>query len=330
MGKILNGETCVVAVGGNAVEDGEEIVSDRAVAGAMRNVVQAFGNCKLAIVHGNGPQYGYVLDQLSADLTSNEVVRFTQDWIGGELMAGLTKALQGSQYLRPMMIHPTRVLVDENDPSFEKPCKGVGRWLTDSGSFIERGLPFVEHPKDRGRFREAVASPEPKGIIGVEELVAAISKNTITICGGGGGVPVVEKKRRAVKVVHMDSGSSFVVDPVSYFDSPRVKAVVDKDKTANLIAQAIGARALVILTAVDGYYDDFGGALETFVPEMEPWEALQRVENYPSGNGSMNPKLEAAARFASSAPGRLAVITSIDQLPRLAEGDFSRATRISE
>ncbi len=326
MNRIFAGETCVVAVGGNAVESDSEILDQATVNAAMNNIVEAFGCSRLAVVHGNGPQYGHLMEQ-NPELPSNEIIECTQEWIGNALMNGIFSAL-GPTNLRLVSVNMTRVLVDPDDQSFSTPVKGVGQWVEGADKFIQQEVPYIAHPTKAGFFREAGASPEPKRIIGVEEIADAVKRMSIVICGGGGGVPVVEVKHPPFRVFDFRMERAFVVNSLPYFLSPPMKAVVDKDRTANLIGQEIGARVLVIVTAVDGFYENYGKPDQRFVPDMSPDEAFQRVRENSLGKGSMNPKLEAAARFVKSDGGRTAVITSIDALPRLQEGDFSRATRI--
>tara|TARA_R110002020_G_scaffold468054_2_gene692049 strand:+ start:6781 stop:7632 length:852 start_codon:yes stop_codon:yes gene_type:complete len=107
----------------------------------------------------------------------------------------------------------------------------------------------------------------------------------VVICTGGGGIPVI---RHA-------NGSLIGIE-----------AVVDKDASSALLARSLKADALLLLTDVDAVYRDFGEPNATRISQVTPEEALK----LDAAEGSMAPKLRAAAEFASgggvAAIGRLA------------------------
>jgi carbamate kinase len=82
-----------------------------------------------------------------------------------------------------------------------------------------------------------------------------------------------------------------------------VEAVVDKDLTAALLAQAVHADALLLLTDVEAVQDGFGTAQARPIRRSTP--AGLRARSFPAG--SMAPKIEAACRFVE-ATGKLAAI----------------------
>jgi carbamate kinase len=85
-----------------------------------------------------------------------------------------------------------------------------------------------------------------------------------------------------------------------------VEAVVDKDASSGFLARSLKADALLLLTDVDAVYRDFGTADATKISHVTPDAAL----SLDAPEGSMAPKLRAAAEFAShggmAAIGRLA------------------------
>ena len=104
--------------------------------------------------------------------------------------------------------------------------------------------------------------------------------------------------------------------------------VIDKDATAALIADGINADILIILTDVPGFIDGYGTSNARIVREMSSNEAFERIYDNDNGEGSMNPKLAAAASFVGARPERKAIITSLVESGRLATGDLSEATLI--
>jgi hypothetical protein len=86
-----------------------------------------------------------------------------------------------------------------------------------------------------------------------------------------------------------------------------VEAVVDKDLTAALLARAVNADALLLLTDVDAVIDGFGTPDARPISHATPAEL--RARSFPAG--SMGPKVEAACRFVE-ATGKMAAIGRLD------------------
>ena len=72
-----------------------------------------------------------------------------------------------------------------------------------------------------------------------------------------------------------------------------VEAVVDKDLTSAVLAEALEADLLLVLTDVPNVVRGFGTA--SAEPILRATPALLRREDFPAG--SMGPKVEAACRF---------------------------------
>jgi carbamate kinase len=86
-----------------------------------------------------------------------------------------------------------------------------------------------------------------------------------------------------------------------------VEAVVDKDLTAALLAEAVNADALLLLTDVDAVIDGYGTPSARPIRRATPAEL--RARSFPAG--SMGPKVEAACRFVE-ATGKVAAIGRLD------------------
>jgi len=109
---------------------------------------------------------------------------------------------------------------------------------------------------------------------------------------GGGGVPVIEEEDGTL------SG---------------VAAVIDKDLAAEKLAEDIGADTLLILTSVPRVALHYGTAQQRDLTAVTVDEVRQYIREGHFAPGSMLPKVEAAALFAASAPGRRAIIAQLSE-----------------
>jgi carbamate kinase len=132
-----------------------------------------------------------------------------------------------------------------------------------------------------------VPSPEPLEILELPLIKVLLSAGAVVICAGGGGIPVIRQ-----------AGSRLV----------GVDAVVDKDLTSALLAQAVAADVLLLLTDVPGVLDGYGTTAARPIDRASVAEL--RGDRLPAG--SMGPKVEAACRFVA-ATGKKAVIGRLDE-----------------
>jgi carbamate kinase len=139
-----------------------------------------------------------------------------------------------------------------------------------------------------------VASPLPRRIVELGAIRALLAAGIVPIAVGGGGIPVVETVE----------GTRRGVD-----------AVVDKDRTAALLATALGATRLILLTDVDGVYLDWDGDRTRRVTRAHP-DALRAYDFAP---GSMGPKVDAAIAFAAT--GGETIVGALDDAARVVAGD---------
>jgi carbamate kinase len=116
--------------------------------------------------------------------------------------------------------------------------------------------------------------------------------HAIVITCGGGGIPVVS-----------DSDGRLV----------GVNAVIDKDNASSLLASQLGADHLIILTAVEKVAINFGKENQQWLSDLTVEQAKEYIAQEQFAKGSMLPKVEAAIRFAESAPGRRALITLLEK-----------------
>jgi carbamate kinase len=299
--------TTVVALGGNAlVREGERGTAAEQRAN-LREHCQALVpllSDRLVVTHGNGPQVG--ADLLRSERAADEApplplwlaVAQTQAEIGS--LIGLEL---GAVADAPVGCIVTHVRVDANDPAFEDPTKPVGPFYSREeaerlGS--QRGWRLVE---DAGRgWRRVVPSPRPQAIVELEPVRRLLDAGLIAVACGGGGVPVVERNGR------LDG----------------VDAVIDKDLASAVLAQALEADRLVVLTDVPALFRAYRTPEQAEVRELTPDEAGRLAPELPEG--SMGPKVESCAAFVRATGGE-ALITSAAQLERALEG--KSGTRIA-
>ena len=102
-----------------------------------------------------------------------------------------------------------------------------------------------------------------------------------------------------------------------------VEAVIDKDRSSSVLAKDLDADLLVIATDTDAVYLDWGTPQQRAIATASP----DAIEAFPFPAGSMGPKVEAAADFARSRPGKVAVIGALADITAILAG--TKGTRIS-
>lgn len=278
----------VVAVGGNALAaDGTFEAQRRTVRETADSLAAATeDDDALVLTHGNGPQVGNELLEVEAadtpDRPLDVLVAETQASLGSLLGRALDSRLD-----RPVSTLVTRAVVDPDDEAFERPTKPVGPWYTADEAADK---PFETRAVGEGEraYRRVVPSPEPTAVPETDAVDALLEAGEAVICGGGGGVPVAPD----------DDGSE------------SIEAVIDKDYTASIVADAVDADRLVFLTDVDHAYLNYGTDDQRALESVTPTEAREHLDAGQFGEGSMGPKMAACARFAEG--GGEAVIASID------------------
>jgi len=257
------------------------------------------------ITHGNGPQVGFLAmqqaesqapgsDPLPLDVINAE----SEGMIGYMLERELASYFPGSNVATLL----TQVEVAPDDPAFARPEKPIGPVLPEAEAREWTDRLGWQFRVEGGGMRRVVPSPRPQRIREIGTIEILIEAGVIVVTAGGGGIPVI---------VRADGGFQ------------GVEAVIDKDRTAALLAESLHADALLLLTDVAGVYADW------------PEPARQCVKSAPSGfteeleldAGTMGPKLEAACSFVART-GRAAMIGSLDEARRVLQGQAG--TRISD
>ncbi len=301
----------IIALGGNAIlnkgEKGTHEEQMQNVKNTMAGILDALSDNghEIAITHGNGPQVGNIMIQNAAgrtrvpEMPMSVCDAMSQGQLGYFIQQSLKNLLSEREQKREVATIVTQVVVDQNDPAFQNPTKPVGPFYSKSESekAAEAGNYVFQEDSGRG-YRRVVPSPEPVYIVEIETVKELMRAGIIVVTCGGGGIPVV-----------YDKGVYQGID-----------AVIDKDKTASLLADALEADLLINLTAVNKVSLFFGTKKEKQLDFMSVKEARKYLEEGHFGEGSMRPKIEAIIRFVEKNPERKALITHFGVIKEALEG----------
>ena len=290
----------VLAVGGNALlERGQKpdaAVQQANAARAVRALAPLAEEHEIVVTHGNGPQVGLLALESAADPQLERPYPFdvlgaqTQGMIGYWLLQGLQNALPGRQVAAVI----NQTLVSAADPAFVNPTKFVGPVYDEATAqqlSAERG--WAVRPDGR-YWRRVVPSPQPQRVVETRVVRLLLASGAIVVCAGGGGVPVVRNEAGKLQ---------------------GVEAVVDKDLATEVLAEALEADALLLLTDVPTVVRGFGTPGATPITRATP--AALRGEDFAAG--SMGPKVEAACRFVE-VTGDMAAIGSLEDVALILAG----------
>lgn len=293
----------VLALGGNALlERGQPLTAANQrtnIKKAAAAIAAIAKQHEVVIVHGNGPQVGLLIEQNSEYQKANpEVTAYPVDVLGAETCGMIGYMLQQELYNADRSLTITTMLtqtcVDIEDPAFNDPTKFVGPVYSDDDiNQLKIANPSAIYKKDGQYYRRVVSSPVPKDIVEAKQIRQLLkSGNTVIACGGG-GIPVFK-----------GDNDNLV----------GVECVIDKDLTAELLAEKIEADLFIILT--DGaVYINYGQPDQQAIKHTSPEE----LAKYPFPPGSMGPKIDAVCQFVSKGLGN-AAIGALDELADVIAG----------
>ena len=299
---MVSGKTAVIALGGNAISPSgnsnihDEFASTRQ---SMRAIISSFvkNNYRIVITHGNGPQVGNELQrvELAKGIVPNVplgvLVAETQGSIGYMIEQSLQNELKKANYNLQVVAILSQVLIDINDNENRIPKKYIGQYFSKEKAekFSKENDWVIKEVPNKG-WRRIVPSPKPMEIINHTLISNLLDHNAIVIASGGGGIPV-----------YLDENGNY-----EGFD-----AVIDKDLASAVLAKDISADELIILTAVDNVYLNFGEKKQKKLNKLTLKEAKYYYKNGQFPDGSMGPKILSAIKFLESG-GKKVIITSIE------------------
>ncbi|MFO8051421.1 MAG: carbamate kinase [Thermoplasmatota archaeon] len=293
----------VVALGGNAIS--RPGVPDT-IANQFKHtreslppiIKMAKEGYKMVITHGNGPQVGNALLRVelsrgkAPELPLGVLVADTQGGIGYMIEQSLQNGLIKAGVDRNVVTLVTQTLVDKDDPSIRDPRKFVGQFYTrEQANRMSRECGWVVK-EDPGRgWRRVVPSPTPIKVLNSRSVEKLVGQGHIVIAAGGGGAPVYLE----------DDGTLEGMD-----------AVIDKDRASAVLGNEIAAHTLLILTAVDGVYLNFGSPDQKKLRSLSIEGAKEYIDEGQFPKGSMRPKIEAAINFLKGG-GKKVIVSSIEE-----------------
>lgn len=291
----------VVALGGNALlQHGQPMTAEaqhtnvRIAAVALADLAR---DHQIIVTHGNGPQIGLMALQAASFAPGNPwpldvLGAETEGMIGYLIEQELMNALQPGTDCATLL---TRVEVDPNDPAFDQPTKPIGPVYTAEEARLVRAehrWSMVEETK--GGLRRVVPSPLPVAILNAAPIRLLVEAGVCVICAGGGGIPVVKRADGMME---------------------GIEAVIDKDRTAALLARMLEADVLLMLTDVEAVFRDWGGPDQAAIGAITT-DALDAMT---FAAGSMGPKITAACDFVR-AGGSMAGIGRLQDARAIVEG----------
>ncbi|HET9997492.1 MAG TPA: carbamate kinase [Nocardioides sp.] len=290
----------VVALGGNALLQRGQRPDAEVQEANVRRAVEALAplaeHHELVVTHGNGPQVGVLALQSASDPHLTTPYPFdvlgaqTQGMIGYWLLQAMQNRLPGRQVAA--IINQT--LVEAADPAFENPTKFVGEVYTqENAARVAADRGWVVKADGTG-WRRVVGSPRPQRVVETRLIRLLLESGAVVVCAGGGGVPVIRDERGELQ---------------------GVEAVVDKDLTSAVLAEALDADMLLVVTDVTHVMRDFGSPDATPILRETP-VGLRGLD---FAAGSMGPKVDAVCRFVELTGGT-AAIGSLDDAPEILAG----------
>ena len=302
----------VIAVGGNAILPPGNNTVEEQESNVQKITPHIVSLAKLGydviLTHGNGPQVGNILLQnecareVVAANPMDVCVAESQGQIGYFLQQSIVNELREENESRPVFALVSEVLVDAQDEAFKKPTKPIGPYYKRrrAAHLMKKKGWSMKEDEVRGGFRRLVPSPQPLEVLameGIREYLRMKPRGKVIIVCGGGGIPVVKEGKRY----------------------EGVDAVIDKDRTASLLARELMAETLVLITDVDKVSLNWGKKDQVDLDATTLADAKKHLAEDQFPPGSMGPKMRAVVEFLEGG-GKRAVVCSLDGFPEAMEG----------
>lgn len=301
----------VIALGGNALQRADEEATSEnqlknimATATHIADIIEE--GHQVIITHGNGPQVGRLLLQgdtakdITPPMPMDVCVAMTQGMIGYYIQQCVKAELKARGLRKNVCALVTQTHVDPEDPAMRNPTKPVGKFYDEGeAEQLRRQGIAVRQDTNRG-FRRVVPSPRPQEVEEIDTIRDLVDAGTVVVACGGGGVPVYRNSRGRFQ---------------------GVEVVIDKDFASCVLAQQLNADILMILTEVEHVYVHYAKPGQKALTSVSARELEKYKQQGEFAQGSMLPKVEAALAFYYSKPGRVSIITSLENAVRGIDGE---------
>lgn len=287
----------VIALGHEAL--GTTLPEQKEAAERTARAIAAFirEDYQVVITHSNGPQVGMIhtamneFCRLHPEYTPTPMSvcsAMSQGYIGYDLQNAIRAELLNKGIYKTVATILTQVTADPYDEAFYKPCKVIGRVLTEEEAEAEekKGNQVIN---EADGWRRIVAAPKPVDIVELDAIRALLNADQIVIACGGGGIPVLMQENQL-------KGAG---------------AIIEKDLAAGRLAELLDADMLVILTSVDRVCLNFGTEREQPIRTMTMAEAKRYMQEGQFGQDDMLPKIQAAVDFIGDSAIRSVLITKL-------------------
>ncbi len=294
--------TVVVLVSGEALANGHgSTISDqksnaRELADGLSPLLTT--EIKLAVLHGNKPQVGFVL--FRSEVASHALHAIPLDVCGADtqgatgymISQALRNTLDQNKIDRRAICVLTQTLVEVWNLD-QATLKAIGPWFDrDKAEQYRqaRKWKIVEEP-GRG-YRRGVPSLPPLEIIEIEEIKSLVNAGIIVIAAGGGGIPVSRNAQGMLE---------------------GIEAVIDTEPLAGMVAREVKANILLMIVDSDDKFIRSGLMMDQLsVISISDLEDILSQETIQSG--TVQNTLKAASEFLHNG-GEQVMISSLRKLP---------------
>jgi carbamate kinase len=295
--------TVVALVSGEALADGRgATISDQKInAKELADGLLPLLNpgIKLAVLHGNKPQVGFVL--FRSEVASHALHAIPLDVCGADtqgatgymISQALRNTLNQHKIDRRVVCVLTQTLVESGD--FDRaPLKAIGPWFDrDKAEQYRqaRKWKIVEEP-GRG-YRRGVPSLPPLEIFEMAEIKSLVNAGKIVIAAGGGGIPVSRNSQGILE---------------------GIEAVIDTEQVACMVAQEVKANVLLMIVDRDDKFIRSGLVMDRLnLISLSKLDEILGQETFQSG--TVQSALRGASEFLHGG-GEQVMITSLANLPK--------------
>jgi len=301
------GQTVVVVVNGEVLANGHgSTISDQRLNAACLSdgLLPLFNSAlRLAVLHGNKPQVGFVL--FRSELSSHVLHTVPLDVCGADTQGAtgyiLAQAFRNTLRANSIERRVTSVITEtlvEADPAAPQTLRAIGPVFDREKAEQFRQTRGWSMLNEAGTgFRRGVPAYSPKEVLEMESIKQLVTSDDIVIAGGGGGIPVIRNAQGALE---------------------GVEAVVYTEQVADIFAKQL--QASVMLMVIEG---DEKFLLSGFSTEAANYLSLAelsaRLERARFQSSTVQSKLQAAHKFLQEG-GEQVVITTLRKLPEV----FSR------